>query len=156
MVGSDIAQWLWGGFSVDNPTLNRFFSFHYLVPFIIAAIIITHLSLLHLDESSTEDDEYVEFYYYYFIKDLFAFFLMFTIFALLVFFLPNFLNHPDNYIMASVSVTPAHLVPEWYFLPFYGVLRATPDKFGGLILMFGMILDVFLLDLILDDADENK
>lgn len=156
VIGSDIAQWLWGGFSVDNPTLNRFFSFHYLVPFIIAAIIITHLSLLHLDESSTEDDEYVEFYYYYFIKDLFAFFLMFTVFSLLVFFLPNFLNHPDNYIMASVSVTPAHLVPEWYFLPFYGVLRATPDKFGGLILMFGMILDVFLLDLILDDADENK
>lgn len=97
---------------MDNPTLNRFFSFHYLVPFIIAAIIITHLSLLHLDESSTEDDEYVEFYYYYFIKDLFAFFIMLLVFALLVFFLPNFLNHPDNYIMASVSVTPAHLVPE--------------------------------------------
>jgi hypothetical protein len=146
---------LWGGFSVDNPTLNRFFSFHYLLPFIVAALVITHLSLLHLDESSTEDDEYVEFYYYYFIKDLFAFFLLFTFFSTLVFFFPNFLNHPDNYIMASANVTPAHLVPEWYFLPFYGVLRSTPDKFGGLLLMFGTILDTFLFDLILDDVTEE-
>jgi quinol-cytochrome oxidoreductase complex cytochrome b subunit len=154
-IGNDIAQWLWGGFSVDNPTLNRFFSFHYLLPFIVAALVITHLSLLHLDESSTEDDEYVEFYYYYFIKDLFAFFLLFTFFSTLVFFFPNFLNHPDNYIMASANVTPAHLVPEWYFLPFYGVLRSTPDKFGGLLLMFGTILDTFLFDLILDDVTEE-
>ena len=106
---------------------------------------------MHLDESSTEDDEYIEFYYYYFSKDLFAFFILFTGFSMLVFFSPNLLNHPDNYIMASVSVTPAHLVPEWYFLPFYGVLRSTPDKFGGLVLMFGMIVDIFLFDLILDD-----
>lgn len=81
---------------------------------------------------------------------------MFNLFTVLVFFLPNFLNHPDNYTMASVSVTPAHLVPEWYFLPFYGVLRSTPDRFGGLILMFGMIVDVFLLDIILDDATEEN
>lgn len=111
-IGNDIAQWLWGGFSVDNPTLNRFFSFHYLLPFIVAALVIIHLTLLHLDESSNEDDEYVEFYYYYFIKDLFAFFCLFTVFTIIVFFFPNFLNHPDNYIMASASVTPAHLVPE--------------------------------------------
>ena len=112
IVGQDIAQWLWGGFSVDNPTLNRFFSFHYMLPFIIAALVILHLSLLHLDESTNEDEEYVEFYYYYFIKDLFAFFLLMVVFAFLVFFNPNYLSHPDNYIMASISVTPAHLVPE--------------------------------------------
>jgi len=83
-----------------------------MLPFIIAAIAILHLSLLHLDESTSEDDEYVEFYYYYFIKDLFAFFLIMALFAVLVFFSPNHLSHPDNYIMASISVTPAHLVPE--------------------------------------------
>lgn len=110
-----------------------------------------HLSLLHLDESSNEDDEVVEFYYYYFIKDLFAFFLLLLVFTQLVFFKPNALSHPDNYIMASISVTPAHLVPEWYFLPFYAVLRATPDKFGGLLLMFLVLVDFFLVDLILDD-----
>nr|YP_009118065.1 apocytochrome b [Paracercomonas marina]AJF22835.1 apocytochrome b [Paracercomonas marina] len=156
MVGQDIAQWLWGGFSVDNPTLNRFFSFHYMLPFIIAALVILHLSLLHLDESSNEDDEYVEFYYYYFIKDLFAFFLLMIIFAYLVFFNPNYLSHPDNYIMASISVTPAHLVPEWYFLPFYGVLRSTPDKFGGLLLMFGTIVDLFLIDTLFDETGEEE
>jgi quinol-cytochrome oxidoreductase complex cytochrome b subunit len=150
-VGQDIATWIWGGFSVDNPTLNRFFSFHYLIPFLIVAVIILHLSLLHLDESSSEDDEYVEFYYYYFIKDLFAFFILIIFFSVLVFFKPNFISHPDNYIMASISVTPSHLVPEWYFLPFYAVLRATPDKFGGLILMFFVLIDLFLLDIILDD-----
>ena len=82
VIGIEIAQWLWGGFSVDNPTLNRFFSFHYLVPFLIVAAVLLHLSLLHLDESTNEDDEYVEFYYYYFIKDLFAFFLIMIIFEL--------------------------------------------------------------------------
>lgn len=126
-----------------------------MLPFIIAALVILHLSLLHLDESTNEDDEYVEFYYYYFIKDLFAFFLLMVLFAFLVFFNPNYLSHPDNYIMASISVTPAHLVPEWYFLPFYGVLRSTPDKFGGLVLMFGMIVDLFLIDTILDDEEDD-
>jgi ubiquinol-cytochrome c reductase cytochrome b subunit len=126
-----------------------------MLPFIIVALVILHLSLLHLDESTGEDDEYVEFYYYYFIKDLFAFFLIMALFAALVFFNPNYLSHPDNYIMASISVTPAHLVPEWYFLPFYGVLRSTPDKFGGLLLMFGTIVDLFLLDMIEDDQEEN-
>jgi quinol-cytochrome oxidoreductase complex cytochrome b subunit len=155
LIGTDIAQWLWGGFSVDNPTLNRFFSFHYLLPFIIAALVILHLSLLHMDESSNEDDEYVEFYYYYFIKDLFAFFVLFCGFSYLVFFSPDLLSHPDNYSMASISVTPAHLVPEWYFLPFYGVLRSTPDKFGGLVLMFATIVDMFILDIIGAEDEED-
>jgi ubiquinol-cytochrome c reductase cytochrome b subunit len=151
-IGTDIAQWLWGGFSVDNPTLNRFFSFHYILPFLIFAGIILHLSLLHLDESSSEDDEYIEFYYYYFIKDLFAFFFLIIFFSIIVFFNPDHLSHPDNYIIASISVTPGHLVPEWYFLPFYAVLRSTPDKFGGLILIFFILFDIFLIDIIIDST----
>lgn len=153
LVGSDIAQWLWGGFSVANPTLNRFFSFHYLLPFIILGGVILHLSLLHSDESSNSDDDYIEFYYYYFVKDIFAISLLILIFIDIIFFNPAHLNHPDNSIMASISVTPAHLVPEWYFLPFYGVLRSTPDKFGGLVLMFGMIVDLFLIDTINSEDD---
>jgi quinol-cytochrome oxidoreductase complex cytochrome b subunit len=155
MIGGDIAQWLWGGFSVDNPTLNRFFSFHYLLPFIILALVILHLSLLHLDESSNDDDEYVEFYYYYFIKDLFAFFVLLIFFSYLVFFNPDLLSHPDNYIPAIMSVTPEHLVPEWYFLPYYSVLRSTPDKLGGFVLMFITIFDMFILNS-LDDDDSNE
>lgn len=155
VVGAEIAQWLWGGFSVDNPTLNRFFSFHYLLPFIIAALAMAHISLLHLDESSSEDEEVVEFYYFYFIKDLFAFFLIIILFSFLVFFQPNYLSHPDNYIIASISVTPAHLVPEWYFLPFYAVLRSTPDKFGGLLLIFFTLIDLFLLDTLGSDDEDH-
>ncbi len=154
-IGTDIAQWLWGGFSVDNPTLNRFFSFHYVLPFIIMALILLHLSLLHLDESSSEDDEYVEFYYYYFIKDLFAFFMLMCLFSMLVFFAPDYLSHPDNYTIASISITPSHLVPEWYFLPFYAVLRSTPDKFGGLVLIFLILIDLFFIDIIVDQKTSN-
>ena len=114
-----------------------------------------HLSLLHLDESTTDDDEYVEFYYYYFTKDLFAFFVYSCLFTYMVFYAPGHLNHPDNYIAASSSVTPAHLVPEWYFLPFYAVLRSTPDKFGGLVMMFLTLVDLFIVDFI-DDTDESS
>ena len=120
----------------------------------ILALVVLHLSLIHLDESTNADEEYVEFYYYYFIKDLFVFFLIIIVFSHLVFFDPNYLSHPDNYTMASISVTPAHLVPEWYFLPFYAVLRSTPDKFGGLLLMFLTLVDFFLLDLLLDDEED--
>jgi len=117
--------------------------------------VLLHLTLLHLDESSNEDDEVVEFYYYYFIKDLFAFFILLISLIILVFFKPNLLSHPDNYTMASISVTPAHLVPEWYFLPFYAVLRATPDKFGGLLMIFLVLLDFFLIDIVLDDRQND-
>jgi len=97
---------------VDNPTLNRFFSFHYLLPFLLLGVIILHLTMLHTDESSAEVDEYIEFYYYYFIKDVFVFFLLLLVFSYLVFFNPDILSHPDNYTMANLSVTPEHLVPE--------------------------------------------
>jgi len=97
---------------VDQPTLNRFFSFHYLLPFIISSFAILHITLLHLDESTTNDDEYVEFYSHYFIKDLAIFFIVLIIYFICIFFYSNLLGHPDNYIIATMNVTPSHLVPE--------------------------------------------
>jgi quinol-cytochrome oxidoreductase complex cytochrome b subunit len=143
-VGPSIAEWLWGGFAVDNPTLNRFFSLHYLLPFILAGLIIIHLILLHYDGSSDEQGEdSISFYPYYYVKDLFVLFLFLLIFCTLVIWFPNLLSHPDNYILANNLVTPAHLVPEWYFLPFYAILRSTPNKFGGFINMGLIIIALF-------------
>jgi quinol-cytochrome oxidoreductase complex cytochrome b subunit len=158
VVGVDIAQWLWGGFSVDNPTLNRFFSFHYLMPFILAAVVILHLALLHLDESTEDDDaeeDHVSFYPYYYFKDLFALFLLLLVFIFFVYFKPNYFSHPDNYTLASMNVTPSHLVPEWYFLIFYSILRCVPDKFGGLIIM-GLTLFITLIDITDLESDEEN
>lgn len=157
VVGVDVAQWLWGGFSVDNPTLNRFFSFHYLVPFILAAVVVVHLLLLHLDESTDDDDaeeDHISFYPYYYFKDLFALTLFFLLFLYFVYFKPNYFSHPDNYTLASMSVTPSHLVPEWYFLIFYSLLRTVPDKFGGLVIMAVTLISA-LVDLTEDEDDEE-
>lgn len=150
LVGKSIVEWLWGGFSVGNATLNRFFSLHYLLPFIIAALVLLHLALLHKDGSNNPlgintNVEYVPFYPYYYVKDLFAFFIFALVFAILVFFYPNLLGHPDNYIPANPLVTPAHIVPEWYFLPFYAILRSIPDKLGGVVAMISAILVLLLL-----------
>ena len=138
-VGTSIVQLLWGGFSVDNPTLNRFFSLHYLMPFLIAGSVILHLTLLHQNGSNnplgTVSVDRVTFYPYFYTKDLFAFFLFVTFFSYFVVYAPNLLGHPDNYIEANPLVTPAHIVPEWYFLPFYAILRTVPDKLGGVALM---------------------
>jgi len=149
LVGNSIVLLLWGGFSVDNATLNRFFSLHYLMPFIIAAITCVHLNLLHEFGSSNAlgiEQKMVEklpFHSYLSVKDLFAFFIYLFIFVLLVFFHPNLLGHPDNYIPANSLVTPPHIVPEWYFLPFYAILRSIPNKLGGVIMMIGAILILF-------------
>jgi quinol-cytochrome oxidoreductase complex cytochrome b subunit len=137
--------------SIENPKLNRFFALNFFLPFVIVAVVILHLSLLHVDESTTDDDEQINFFYFYFIKDLCAFTILILVFGILVFFHPNLLSHPDNYIPANITVTPRHLVPEWYFLPFYAILRAVPDKFGGLVLMGFFFVDFFLLDLISSD-----
>lgn len=138
-VGTSIVQLLWGGFSVDNPTLNRFFSLHYLLPFLIVARAGLHLILLHQNGSnnplgivSTYDR--LPFYPYFYVKDLFGFFLFVLFFSGFVVYAPNLLGHPDNYIEANPLVTPAHIVPEWYFLPFYAILRTIPDKLGGVVL----------------------
>jgi len=150
LVGGSIVEWLWGGFSVSNATLNRFFSLHYLMPFLIAAFVIIHLSLLHKDCSNnplgvnTSTDN-IPFYPYFYVKDLFAFFILLALFSFFVFFFPNFLGHSDNYIPANPMSTPAHIVPEWYFLPFYAILRSIPDKLGGVVAMISAILVLMLL-----------
>jgi len=153
VVGGAIVEWLWGGFSVDTATLNRFFSFHYLLPFALAAVVILHLASLHtygsnnpLGCSSMTDK--VSFHPYFWAKDMFGWVLLFFVYAGFVFFEPNMLGHPDNYIEANPMVTPAHIVPEWYFLPYYAVLRSIPHKLGGVIAMFGSLLVLFLLPLL--------
>ena len=152
VVGKSIVTWLWGGFSVDNPTLNRFFALHYLLPFIIVALVCLHLVALHthgsnnptgVDVKSQKDT--ISFHPYYTVKDFFGFGFYFLVFAFFIFYAPNYLGHPDNYIPANPMVTPPHIVPEWYFLPFYAILRAVPSKLGGVILMFGAIIVLFFL-----------
>ncbi|RMF38587.1 MAG: cytochrome b [Alphaproteobacteria bacterium] len=158
-IGPDIQTWLLGGPSVDNATLNRFFSLHYLLPFIIAALVVVHIWAFHTTGNSnptgvevrrkdlaTAKKDTVSFWPYYVIKDLFALVLILVVFAAVVGFMPNYLGHPDNYIEANPMVTPAHIVPEWYFLPFYAILRAiTFDfifeaKFLGVLAMFGSLI----------------
>jgi ubiquinol-cytochrome c reductase cytochrome b subunit len=152
VIGDSITTWLWGGFAVDNPTLNRFFSLHFLMPFMIAGVVILHVWALHvagqnnptgIDPKSKEDT--VPFTPYATVKDGFAMVLFLILFSVFVFFMPNALGHADNYIPANPLVTPAHIVPEWYFLPFYAILRAVPDKLGGALLMFGAIGVLFIL-----------
>ncbi|MEN3164889.1 cytochrome b N-terminal domain-containing protein [Tistrella mobilis] len=152
LVGESIVTWLWGGFSVDNPTLNRFFSLHYLLPFVIVGVVVLHLAALHthgsnnplgIDKKTKKD--VIPFHPYYTIKDLFGLGVFLTFFAVFLFFAPNFFGEPDNYIPANPLVTPAHIVPEWYFLPFYAILRSVPSKLGGVLLMFAAIFVLFLL-----------
>ena len=152
LVGDSIVTWLWGGFSVDNPTLNRFYSLHFLLPFVIVGVVFLHIVALHKFGSNnptgidlTLKQEKIPFHPYYTIKDFFGFGVFFIIFAAFVFFLPNTLGHPDNYIPADPLVTPEHIVPEWYFLPFYAILRAVPFKLLGVLAMLGSILILFIL-----------
>lgn len=152
-IGSSIVEWLWGGFCVSNATLNRFFSLHYLMPFVIAGLAIVHLSLLHKDGSnnplgSGTNVDTVSFYPYFYTKDLFSFLILVTLFSFFVVYFPNALGHADNYIPANPLSTPAHIVPEWYFLPFYAILRSIPDKLGGVVAMIGAILILLLLPFI--------
>ncbi len=143
--GESIVRWLWGGFSVDNPTLNRFFALHYLLPFVIVGVTMLHLVALHRFGSNNPKGVKVEkipFHPYYTIKDLYGLGIYLLIYSGFVFFAPNFFGEPDNYIPANPLVTPPHIVPEWYFLPFYAILRSIPSKLGGVLCMFGA---VFLL-----------
>ncbi|MBX7145951.1 MAG: cytochrome b/b6 [Alphaproteobacteria bacterium] len=152
VIGNDIVTWLLGGFSVDNPTLNRFFSLHYLLPFVIVAVVMLHMIALHrfgsnnplgIDVKGPQDS--LPFHPYYTVKDLFGLSVFLIFYAVFIFFMPNYLGHPDNYIPANPMATPAHIVPEWYFLPFYAILRAVPSKLGGVILMFGAVAVLFIL-----------
>lgn len=150
LIGKDIVDWLWGGFSVSNPTLNRFFSLHFFLPFIIAGLSCIHLILLHQFGSGNPlgfqiKNENIPFYPYFYVKDLFGVLSLFSLFCLFIFYFPNSLGHPDNYIMADPMKTPLHIVPEWYFLPFYAILRSIPDKTGGVIAMALSIIVLFLI-----------
>lgn len=145
VIGEPLVIWLWGGFVINNATLNRFFSLHFLLPFIIAGLTIVHLALLHKEGSNnplgTESSgSKISFYPYFFLKDLTAFFLFLSLFTFFVFYSPNTLGHPVNYIPADPMHTPSHIVPEWYFLPFYAMLRSVPDKVGGILTMGGAII----------------
>lgn len=153
LIGKNVVHWLWGGFAVENATLNRFYSLHYLMPFVISGLAILHIILLHVDGSSNRlgvDTRVskVGFYPYCYVKDLLVFLLMLTVFSVLVHFTPNLLGHSDNYILANNLVTPAHIVPEWYFLTFYAILRSVPHKLGGVILMVAAIVVLCLLPLV--------
>jgi ubiquinol-cytochrome c reductase cytochrome b subunit len=152
VVGNWIVTLLWGGFSVDNPTLNRFFSLHYLLPFVIVGVVFLHVVALHVTGSNNplgidvkSEQDTVPFHPYYTIKDSVGLGAYFAVFALLVFFAPNFFGEPDNYIPANPLQTPAAIVPEWYFLPFYAILRSIPDKLIGVLGMFSSILVWFIL-----------
>ena len=151
VVGDSIVTWLWGGFSVSNPTLNRFYSLHFLLPFVLLGLVVLHVWSLHTHGSNNpkgvklKEKDMIPFHPYYTVKDFFGFGVYLLIFAYFIFYKPNLLGHPDNYIPANPLVTPAHIVPEWYFLPFYAILRAVPSKLGGVVLMFGSILILFFL-----------
>ncbi|MBV8191207.1 MAG: cytochrome b N-terminal domain-containing protein [Alphaproteobacteria bacterium] len=152
VVGQSIVDWLWGGFAIDNPTLNRFYALHYLLPFVIVGVVALHVVALHVHGSNNPlgidpkgPQDTVPFHPYYTMKDGFGVAVFLIIYAGFTFFMPNQLGDPANYIQANPLSTPTHIVPEWYFLPFYAILRAIPDKLGGVIAMFGSIGVLFVL-----------
>jgi len=161
-IGNDIVVWFWGSFSVDVPTLNRFFALHYLFPFILSGLVIVHLFLLHEYKSSDPlgisnlNIDRIPMSPYFLIKDLLGFVFFFIVFCGLIFFYPNLLGHPDNYILANPMVTPAHIVPEWYFLPFYAILRSIPDKLQGVILMLLSIIILIIFPLVINNINERS
>jgi ubiquinol-cytochrome c reductase cytochrome b subunit len=159
LVGENIVTWLWGGFAVDNPTLNRFYSLHFLMPFVILGVVVIHVGAFHVTGSNNPSgidpkgpQDTLPFHPYYTVKDSFGIVVFLVFYAFMVFFMPNFMGHADNYIQANPLQTPAHIVPEWYFLPFYAILRSItfslfgiPAKLLGVIAMFGAIAVLFVL-----------
>ena len=153
LVGESITSWLWGGYAVGSPTLTRFFSLHYLMPFLIFGLVILHIWALHIPGNNNPvgidikkpSKETVPFHPYIVIKDFYALLIFLIIFSGFVFFVPNVLGHPDNYIEANPMVTPSHIVPEWYLLPFYAILRSVPDKLGGVVAMFAAVFILMFL-----------
>ncbi len=151
-LGTTLVQWIWGGFSVGEPTLNRLFALHYLFPFVIVGVVILHIWALHIPGSNnptgldvkTKSDT-LPFHPYFTIKDGFAIVLFCLLFGVFLFYAPNYLGHSDNYIPANPLQTPPHIVPEWYFLPFYAILRAIPDKLFGVIGLMGAIVVLFFI-----------
>src|ERR1700694_2856096 len=147
VVGESVVAWLWGGYAVGNPTLNRFYSLHYLLPFVIVGVVVLHIWALHMVgqnnptgvEPKAEKDT-VAFTPYATVKDVFFTGVFCLFYAWFVFYLPNYLGHSDNYIMANPGQTPTHIVPEWYYLPFYAILRAIPGKLIGVLFLMASIV----------------
>lgn len=149
-IGNDIVTFIWGSFSVSNPTIQRFFSLHFLMPFVLAALVCMHFMALHIHGSSnpigiTGNMDRIPMHSYYLFKDLITVFVFLFIFSLFVFYSPNTMGHADNYIPGNSMVTPASIVPEWYLLPFYAILRSIPDKLGGVIAMISALLILLIL-----------
>uniref|UniRef100_A0AAU8HNS7 Cytochrome b n=7 Tax=Bufonidae TaxID=8382 RepID=A0AAU8HNS7_9NEOB len=152
-VGTELVQWIWGGFSVDNATLTRFFTFHFILPFVIAGASMIHLLFLHQTGSSNptglnSNFDKIPFHAYYSFKDIFGFALMLALLALLSTFAPNLLGDPDNFTPANPLVTPPHIKPEWYFLFAYAILRSIPNKLGGVLALLFSIMILFLMPLL--------
>lgn len=148
--GQDLVELIWGGFSVSNATLNRFFSLHFVLPFLLAALIVAHLIALHTHGSGNPNGingnvDRLPMHPYFTFKDLVTFFAFFLVLSVMVFFYPNALGHSDNYIPANPMSTPATIVPEWYLLPFYAILRSIPNKLLGVVAMFGSLFILLVL-----------
>lgn len=149
-IGTDIVQWVWGGFSVSNATLNRFFSLHYLFPFLLLGLILVHLVFLHTNGSNSpiglnSNSDKVPFHVYFTTKDFYGFILIGILLSVLIFYSPNVLGDPENFINANPLVTPVHIMPEWYFLFAYAILRAIPNKLGGVIALVASVLVLLTL-----------
>lgn len=157
-IGKILVEWMWGGFAVDNATLNRFFAIHFILPFIIIAVAILHLLFLHQTGSNNptglqSDRDRVPFHIYYSIKDILGYSISLSLFIILILFIPNLLTDPENFLIANPLVTPIHIKPEWYFLWVYAILRSIPNKLGGVIALAAALLILFLLPSI---SNNNK
>jgi ubiquinol-cytochrome c reductase cytochrome b subunit len=150
-IGQDIVEFIWGGFSVNNATLNRFFALHFLLPFVLAALALMHLIAMHDTVGSgnplglSGNYDRLPFAPYFIFKDLITFFIFFIVLSIFVFFMPNALGDSENYVMANPMQTPPAIVPEWYLLPFYAILRSIPNKLLGVIAMFAAILALMVM-----------
>jgi ubiquinol-cytochrome c reductase cytochrome b subunit len=151
-IGSTLVEWLWGGFAVDNATLNRFFALHFILPFIIFALIIIHLLFLHQTGSNNplglnSDSDRIPFHSYFSIKDALGYSFVLIIFLSLIIYNPNLFTDPENFLLANPLVTPTHIKPEWYFLWLYAILRSIPNKLGGVLALFIALIILFSLPL---------
>nr|AMO26923.1 cytochrome b [Amynthas sp. 2 JS-2012] len=151
-IGKSLVEWIWGGFAVDNATLNRFFSFHFILPFIIIGATILHIMFLHQTGSNNPiginaDSERIPFHSYYSIKDALGYMVAITGLSCLVLFEPNLFTDPENFLMSNPLVTPIHIKPEWYFLWMYAILRSIPNKLGGVLALFAAIVVMFIMPL---------
>nr|AFO85239.1 cytochrome b [Donacobius atricapilla] len=152
-IGQTLVEWAWGGFSVDNPTLTRFFALHFLLPFVIAGVTLVHLTLLHETGSNNplgipSDCDKIPFHPYYSVKDILGFVLMLALLASMALFSPNLLGDPENFTPANPLATPPHIKPEWYFLFAYAILRSIPNKLGGVLALAASVLVLFLMPLL--------